>query len=157
MGRFSNAKEYESWRLNNCSACLHNQQQDGCPILDIHFWNNHDQSEATSRILDRLIPRDETLNKTCPMRIRSMYEPVRQTLPAQITRTEAVPSVESVNLLNLKQTSKILGVSEKTVWCLTKNGELSCVRIGHLVKYEPNELKKFIENHRSGNVNKDKK
>jgi excisionase family DNA binding protein len=47
-------------------------------------------------------------------------------------------------LLTSKEASIALGISEKTLWNLTKAGIIPAVRIGRLVRYDPEDLKKFI-------------
>jgi excisionase family DNA binding protein len=48
-------------------------------------------------------------------------------------------------LLTAREAATALGVSERTLWALTKKGKVSAVRIGRLVKYDPEDLRAFIE------------
>ena len=41
------------------------------------------------------------------------------------------------SLMTADQTAKALGVSPRTVWTLTQEGALACVRIGRRVLYDP--------------------
>lgn len=43
-----------------------------------------------------------------------------------------------------RQAAKALAVCEKTLWSLTKRGELPAVRIGRAVRYDMTDLQAFI-------------
>ena len=49
-------------------------------------------------------------------------------------------------LLTPKEASRALAVSEKTLWTYTKSCNIPVVRIGRAVRYDPEDLKKFIQN-----------
>ena len=48
-------------------------------------------------------------------------------------------------LLAPKEAAKTLSICERTLYGLTKRGELPAVRIGRAVRYNVQDLKKFIE------------
>ncbi len=48
-------------------------------------------------------------------------------------------------LLTGRQASKALAISPSTLWKLTKRGEVRCVRLGRAVRYDPRDLKAFID------------
>jgi excisionase family DNA binding protein len=48
-------------------------------------------------------------------------------------------------LLTVRQASKVLSISERSLWTLTANGEIQAVRFGRSVRYDPADLKKWIE------------
>jgi excisionase family DNA binding protein len=48
-------------------------------------------------------------------------------------------------LLYTREAARKLGICEKTLWTLTQDGSIPCVRIGRLVKYDPHDLGKWIE------------
>lgn len=48
-------------------------------------------------------------------------------------------------LLNTKEAAALLGVSARTVFSITKAGELAAVRIRGAVRYRPADLRAFIE------------
>lgn len=47
-------------------------------------------------------------------------------------------------LLTAKQAAAALAISERTLWQLTKDAELRCVRIGRAVRYDVAELHAWI-------------
>jgi len=52
-------------------------------------------------------------------------------------------------LLTAREAAKGLNVCEKTLWTLTKNGEIPAVRIGRAVRYDPADLRAWIEKAKS--------
>ncbi len=48
-------------------------------------------------------------------------------------------------LLSPRQASRALSISERTLWSLTKSGAVPHIRIGKLVRYSVDGLKKYIE------------
>ena len=48
-------------------------------------------------------------------------------------------------LLTSKETAKALGICERSLYALTKAGELRAVKIGRAVRYSLNDLKSWIE------------
>ena len=53
-------------------------------------------------------------------------------------------------LLTAGQTAKALCVSPRTVWTLTREGALACVRIGRRVLYAPADIRAFVDRCRQG-------
>ncbi len=57
-------------------------------------------------------------------------------------RTE--PTLEPM-LLTARQAAKVLSISERTLWGLTKSGDIPAVRFGgRNVRYSPDDLKAWI-------------
>ncbi len=55
-------------------------------------------------------------------------------------------------LLNSRDAAKALSISERTLWGLTEpRGPIRCVRIGRAVRYDPHDLRQFID-HRKGDA-----
>jgi len=54
-------------------------------------------------------------------------------------------------LYTVAEAAKLLRISERTLWELTKNGLISCVRIGRRVYYELNDLRDFVNSHKEVN------
>jgi excisionase family DNA binding protein len=48
-------------------------------------------------------------------------------------------------LLTVRQAAKVLSISERTLFTLTKGGDIPHVRIGRLVRYAPSALQDWIE------------
>jgi excisionase family DNA binding protein len=89
-----------------------------------------------------------------------------------ITRTRILPSPEIVEssaestyeslarketgsrlavfLLTAREASKMLRISERTLWELKKQGKIRHVQIGRSVRYDPRDLQAWIENQKSG-------
>jgi excisionase family DNA binding protein len=53
-------------------------------------------------------------------------------------------------LLTALQAAKALAISPRTLWSLTDSGEIPCVRIGRAVRYDPVDLRAWIERRKSG-------
>jgi excisionase family DNA binding protein len=54
------------------------------------------------------------------------------------------------SLMTAGQTAKALCVSPRTVWTLTREGVLACVRIGRRVLYAPDDIRAFVDRCRQG-------
>jgi predicted DNA-binding transcriptional regulator AlpA len=52
--------------------------------------------------------------------------------------------IESI-LIDANAAASALGVCSKTVWTLTKNNDLPCVRIGQRVLYDPRDLRTWVD------------
>lgn len=48
-------------------------------------------------------------------------------------------------LLSARETAKALGICEKTLWTLTKQGGIPCIRVGVRVLYDPQDLRSWID------------
>lgn len=55
----------------------------------------------------------------------------------------AVPS-QGLLLITPADAAKALSISPRTLWGLTHRGEVPCVRIGRLVRYDPRDLTRWI-------------
>ena len=47
-------------------------------------------------------------------------------------------------LLSPKEAAQLLSISERTLWTITKQGAIACIRIGAAKRYEVKELERFI-------------
>ena len=56
------------------------------------------------------------------------------------TVTEAQPK-----LLNESDVAEILGVCNRTVWQLRKEGKIRAVKVGSLIRYKREEVDRFID------------
>jgi len=52
-------------------------------------------------------------------------------------------------LITAAEAAKSLSVSERTLWGLTKKCAIPCVRIGRSVRYDPTDLRVWIEGRKS--------
>ena len=52
-------------------------------------------------------------------------------------------------LLSAREAAKALFVCEKTLWTLTKKGEIPVVRIGRAVRYSVDDLREWIQKHKT--------
>lgn len=48
-------------------------------------------------------------------------------------------------LLTARQAAAALSISERTLWGLTHRGDIPCVRIGRSVRYDPDDLKAWVD------------
>lgn len=53
-------------------------------------------------------------------------------------------------LVTPKQAAQMLALSERTLWTLTKSGEITHVQRGRMVRYHVDDLNRWIECHKSG-------
>lgn len=67
-----------------------------------------------------------------------------------ILQNEPVAKEVTPLLLTVRETAKALAVCEKTIANLTNRGDLRPVRIGRAVRYDPAELRAFIERRKAG-------
>ncbi len=51
-------------------------------------------------------------------------------------------------LLNARDAAAMLSVCERTLWNLERAGALSCVRAGRIVRFDPADLRAWIESHK---------
>jgi phage antirepressor YoqD-like protein len=62
--------------------------------------------------------------------------------------------VTGKKLLNVRETAKLLGVSERSLWSITApRGKLQCVRLGNRVLYSENSLDRYIAEMERESVN----
>ncbi len=47
-------------------------------------------------------------------------------------------------LVSSREAAKLLSISERSLWTLTKTGQIACVRIGTAKRYAIAELERFI-------------
>jgi excisionase family DNA binding protein len=48
-------------------------------------------------------------------------------------------------LLKPREAAQALSISARTLWTLTRRGEVPCVRIGRAVRYAPADLRAWID------------
>jgi len=71
--------------------------------------------------------------------------------PPQPLAVSPQKPIVPVNLLaKVHDTARALEISERTLWGLTKRGEIPCVRIGRTVRYDPKDLADFIARKKRG-------
>lgn len=59
------------------------------------------------------------------------------------------PTHPLLHLLPAPDAARVIGVSERTLFTLTKGGKIPAVRIGRAVRYDPVDIQKFIERAKS--------
>jgi excisionase family DNA binding protein len=65
------------------------------------------------------------------------------TLNAAVTRSTPL-------LVSEPEAARLLGVSARTVWQLRADGKLPGVKIGSAVRYDPEDLRRFIASAKTG-------
>ena len=60
-------------------------------------------------------------------------------------QTPANPSSLPYQLLTCREAAKLLGISERKLWGLTKKGILPMVKMDKTVRYRPEDLCKYVE------------
>ncbi len=53
-------------------------------------------------------------------------------------------------LLTAPKAAKMLAISPRTLWTLTQQGVVPCVRLGRSVRYSVDDLREVISKNRSG-------
>ena len=64
---------------------------------------------------------------------------------------ESSTDAAEVALLDTRKAAAALGISPRTIWQLTQDGHLTCVRIGRRVLYDPADVRTFIEQRKGAN------
>jgi excisionase family DNA binding protein len=84
-------------------------------------------------------------------------EVVAQTQNKEQKSTEATKEGTAIGTLLVasREAAKLLGISERTLWTLTDEGDLPCVRIGRLVKYDPCDLQQWVTTHKQHGTEKE--
>jgi excisionase family DNA binding protein len=59
------------------------------------------------------------------------------------------PTTHTPKLLTSRHAAKALAICEKTLWAFTDRGEIPVVRIGRSVRYDPQDLSRWIESRKS--------
>ena len=62
------------------------------------------------------------------------------------------PVVLSPLLVDEMQAASMLGISQRTFWDYLHSGEIPTVRIGRLVRFSVDDLRKFIDSKRVDNL-----
>lgn len=52
-------------------------------------------------------------------------------------------------LLTIKQASKILGITERTLFTFTKRGDLPCIKVGFSVRYDVRDIEAYLNRNKS--------
>jgi excisionase family DNA binding protein len=61
-----------------------------------------------------------------------------------VDNAPATPAAEPL-LLTAREAAAALAISERTLWQLTKDGAVRCVRLGRAVRYDRRDLIALIE------------
>jgi len=59
-------------------------------------------------------------------------------------------------LLKPDEAAQSLAISPRLLWTLTNSGELPCVRIGRAVRYDPRDLRAWIDQQKHMGLSTDK-
>lgn len=61
------------------------------------------------------------------------------------TTTQSTPTTAGKLLISPREAAKTLSVCEKTLWTLTKRGQIPAARIGRAVRYDVQDLRAFCD------------
>jgi len=81
-------------------------------------------------------------------RANAAPDPTANAAPAEASAAPwaaALPDQPDRLLLTPRAAAQALAIGERTLWNLTNRGELPCVRLGRSVRYDPADLRRFIE------------
>ena len=62
-----------------------------------------------------------------------------------LTGAGPLPERSTFQLLSARDAARAICVSERTLFSLTKSGQVASVRIGRAVRYDPSDLRAFVE------------
>ena len=62
----------------------------------------------------------------------------------------------SQTMLDTKEAAEFLHISERTLWTITKSGDLTCKRLRGSVRYKMDDLERYIDGLPSESMNKKK-
>ncbi len=65
MGYFSNGIEGDEYEAQYCNKCVHNLEEFGCPVLELHLLYNYDECNNEDSILHKAIPFEKGENGRC--------------------------------------------------------------------------------------------
>jgi excisionase family DNA binding protein len=51
-----------------------------------------------------------------------------------------------------RETAQALCIGERTLWSLTHDGKIPCVRIGRSVRYDPADIRAWIESQKTASA-----
>ena len=54
-------------------------------------------------------------------------------------------------LLTTRQAAKALAICERSLWTMTQSGTIPCIRLGRSVRYDPGDLRRWIDQQKAGN------
>lgn len=66
-------------------------------------------------------------------------------MPAEPTMPVPADAGVSPLVLNVREAAKLLSISERTLFTITKRGEMPAVRIGSRVLYDPADLANYVQ------------
>ena len=55
-------------------------------------------------------------------------------------------------LLDIETIAQVLGISARQIRRFVAQGQIPFVRVGHLIRFDPNELSQWLDARRSGSV-----
>jgi excisionase family DNA binding protein len=59
------------------------------------------------------------------------------------------PTVDDLSpLLSINEVAQLLGISRPSVYALIRRGELMPIRVGERARFEPADVREYIERHR---------
>ena len=53
-------------------------------------------------------------------------------------------------LVDTNEAARMLSIAPRTLWGLTASGDIPCIRIGRSVRYDPRDLRVWIEAQKAG-------
>ena len=74
-----------------------------------------------------------------------MSGPVSNSAPVCESNSATQEPCRFPKLLRPREAAEALCISERTLWTLTKLGEIPCVRLGRSVRYDPGDLRDRIQ------------
>ena len=57
---------------------------------------------------------------------------------------------EMTLLMTIREAAKALRISERTLWRIMQRGDLQTVRIGHCLRFDPADLRAYVERQKTG-------
>lgn len=58
-----------------------------------------------------------------------------------------------MKLMTIEQLSELISVKKKTIYDWTHRGTIPCVKVGRLLRFDPNEIERWIKNNNKRRFN----
>jgi excisionase family DNA binding protein len=66
--------------------------------------------------------------------------------------SQVIGSTETPKLLwTSREAAAAMSISERTLWSLTNRGDIPCIRIGRAVRYDPADIRSWINSQKTAN------
>jgi excisionase family DNA binding protein len=65
-------------------------------------------------------------------------------------RLEEQQAGDLAKLLTIREAAAHLAISDRSLWTIMQQGHIRCVRIGRSLRFDPADLRRYIERNKTG-------